>query len=119
MFSDGHANITSLQDNRKMVIMEAGFLKEEIIQTNSENFFLVRLFMVIETPTRSNHDILIFVRDSMNIKFYLAGCCIHTCTVLLFDSSVCSHDLMVSSVIKISKILENITGTSVLIICTP
>lgn len=39
-----------------------------------------------------------------------------TWTVLLFDSSVCSQDLMVSSVIKISRILENMTGTSVLII---
>jgi hypothetical protein len=41
-----------------------------------------------------------------------------TWTVLLLDSSVWSQDLMVSSVMKISRIFENIIGTSVLIIWT-
>ena len=39
-----------------------------------------------------------------------------TCTVLLLDSSVCSHALRDSSVTNISTALDNISGTSELII---
>ena len=40
----------------------------------------------------------------------------HTWTVLLFDSSVCSHALSDSSVMNSSNALDSITGTSALII---
>ena len=39
-----------------------------------------------------------------------------TCTVLLFDSSVCSHALRVSSVTNISTAFDSMSGTSELII---